>query len=56
MVFYLHFNTSVFSKMLLVTCYFWWGICSIIFRVCGEKVHAISLYYTSIPIVFYGKD
>ena len=22
MVFYLHFNTSVFSKMLLVTCYF----------------------------------
>jgi hypothetical protein len=21
MVFYLHFNTSVFSKMLLVTCY-----------------------------------
>ena len=23
MVFYLHFNTSVFSKMLLVTCYFW---------------------------------
>ena len=25
MVFYLHFNTSVFSKMLLVTCYFWCG-------------------------------
>ncbi len=43
MVFYLHFNTSVFSKMLLVTCYFWWGICSIIFRVCGVK-HIFPLF------------
>jgi hypothetical protein len=29
--------------MLLVTCYFWWGICSIIFRVCGVK-HIFHLF------------